>query len=90
MRNRKVRSGLVAVALFASGWCAAELTSDNLGAMAQQPAQPALDQTVQALMFGIATVAIDAEAAAMRIAEMGDRYAALERRVAALEGQAKR
>ena len=89
MPNLRVRSGLFAVALFASGWCAAQLANGNPGAIAQ-PTAPGLDQTVQALMFGIATVAIDAEAAALRIAEMSDRHSALERRVAALEAQAKR
>lgn len=92
MPNRRMKSGLLAVALFAAGWCAAQLANGNIGATAQptRPAQPALEQVVQALMIGIATVAVDAEAGAMRIAEQGQRQAALERRVAAIEAQLKR
>lgn len=89
MPNRRVKSGLFAVALFACGWCAAQLANGNIGAIAQ-PTQSQLEQVVQALMFGIATVAIDAEAGAMRIAEQGERQRALERRVAAIEAQLKR
>ena len=89
MPNRRVKSVLFAVALFASGWCAAQIANGNLGAIAQ-PSAPALDKVMQAVMFGIATVAIDTEAGAMRIAEQGERHSALERRVAAIEAQLKR
>ena len=92
MPNRRIKSGLFAVALFASGWCAAQIANGNLGAIAQPsaPSLDRLDKVVQALMFGIATVAVDAEAGAMRIAEQGERHTALERRVAAIEAQLKR
>lgn len=41
-------------------------------------------------MWGVATVAVDTEAAAIRINELADRLAALERRVVQLEARDKR
>jgi hypothetical protein len=91
MSKRIATSALIGVGLFLVGWCGGYLTGGDSRAVAQgQSGGPALDQTMQAVMYGVATIAVDAEAAAMRIAELGDRHAALERRVAALEAQAKR
>ena len=97
MPGSTMRSRLAGLSLFAAGW----LTALVLGGGPLAPApgraaappesdQPRLEQSVLALMYGVATVAIDAEAAAERINQLADRHATLERRVAQLEAQSRR
>jgi len=49
-----------------------------------------MDPNIVALMVGVASVAVDTEAAAIRINEVADRLSALERRVVQLEARGKR
>lgn len=90
MPSGRMKSAVVAVACFAGGWAGAELVGRHPAMAQPQASLPTLERAIHALMYGVATVAVDAEAAAMRIAEQGDRQADLERRVAALEAQIKR
>src|SRR5688572_30840197 len=87
MRTNKLRTGLLAVGLFIAGWTAGQLIGGT--AQAQLDA-PITDPNIIALMMGVASVAVDTEAAAMRINGVADRLAALERRVVQLETQRKR
>jgi hypothetical protein len=86
MRTTKLRAALLAAGLFIAGWTAGQFT----GGMAQaQTAAPIPDPNILALMMGVASVAVDTEAGAMRINGLTDRLAALERRVVQLETQRK-
>jgi len=87
MRTNKLRTGLLAVGLFIAGWTAGQLTG---GTAQAQVEPPVADPNILALMMGMASVAVDTEAAAMRINGVADRLAALERRVVQLETQRKR
>jgi hypothetical protein len=89
--TRKTRTLLIAGCLFAAGWIGGTSIQPSLvgRAVAQQP-QSSTDQNVLALMLGVASVAVDTEAAAGRINELTDRLAALERRVQQLEKPAGR
>ena len=78
MRTNKLRTGLLAVGLFIAGTAQAQADA------------PVADPNMVALMMGVASVAVDTEAAAIRINGVADRLAALERRVVQLETQRKR
>jgi hypothetical protein len=86
IRSRKLRTVLFAASLFIAGWAAGQ----SIGAARAQAEGPIMDPNMVALMVGVASVAVDTEAAAIRINELTDRLAALERRVAKLETQGKR
>lgn len=99
MRSGTVRSAFVGAGLFAAGWLAAHAVggfslsppSALVGtAAAQSSGLPPLERSIHALMYGVATMAVDTEAAAQRIADLSGRHTALERRVAQLEAQIKR
>ena len=86
MRTRKLRTALLAAGLFVAGWTAGHFSGGT--AHAQVDASIA-DPNILALMMGVASVAVDTEAGAMRINGLTDRLAALERRVVQLESQRK-
>jgi hypothetical protein len=87
MQSKKLRTALLAASLFIAGWT----TGQFRGGTAQaQVTAPAADPNILALMMGVASVAVDTEAGAMRINGLADRLAALERRVVQLETQRKR
>jgi hypothetical protein len=86
MRTNKLRAGLLAVGLFIAGWTAGQFSGGT--AHAQVDGSIA-DPNILALMMGMASVAVDTEAGAMRINGLTDRLAALERRVVQLETQRK-
>ena len=87
MRTRKLRTALLAAGLFIAGWAAGQFTGGT--AHAQGDGSTA-DPNILALMMGVASVAVDTEAGAMRINGLTDRLAALDRRVVQLEAQRKR
>ncbi len=87
MRTKTLRAALLAAGLFISGWAAGQLLAGS--AQAQVDA-PIADPNIIALMMGVASVAVDTEAGAMRINGLADRLAALERRVVQLETRRKR
>ena len=86
MRSKKLRTALLGAGLFVAGWAAGQI----IGAAQAQANLPGKDPHIAALMFGVASVAVDTEAAAIRINELTDRLAALERRVVQLEAKDKR
>lgn len=87
MQTKKLRIALLAAGLFIAGWTAGQFT----GGTAQAQANASIaDPNILALMMGVASVAVDTEASAMRINGLTDRLAALERRVVQLETQRKR
>jgi hypothetical protein len=88
MRSKKLRTALLASAVFAAGWIAGQFIGGGV-ARAQADA-PITDPQILALMMGVASVAVDTEAGAIRINGLTDRLAALERRVAKLESPSKR
>lgn len=98
MRSKKLRAALLAGGLFIAGWTAGQFISGTsttalpplIGAAQAQADGPNMDPNIVALMMGVASVAVDTEAAAMRINGVADRLAALERRVVQLETQRKR
>lgn len=88
---------MVGAGLFMAGWGVAQVT--NTGSLtipslvadaAAQSNQSAAEATLYALLYGVATVAVDAEATAMRVNELSDRHRALEGRIAALEAHTRR
>ena len=85
MRSKKLRTALLGAGLFISGWIAGQIT----GTAQAQADGPGMDPNIVALMMGVASVAVDTEAGAMRINGLTDRLAALERRVVQLETQRK-
>ena len=87
MRTNKLRTALLAAGLFIAGWTAGQLIA---GTPRAQVDAPVADPNIIALMMGVASVAVDTEAGAMRINGLTDRLAALERRVVQLEAQRKR
>ena len=87
MRSKKVGTALLAAGLFIAGWTAGQFTGGTANA---QVNAPIADPNMVALMMGVASVAVDTEAAAIRINGVADRLAALERRVVQLETQRKR
>jgi hypothetical protein len=87
MRSRKLRTALLGAGLFVAGWAAGQITG---GAAQAQADGPGLDPNIVALIAGVASVAVDTEAAAIRINDVADRLSALERRVAQLEAPRKR
>ena len=87
MRSKKLRTALLAAGLFIAGWTAGQFIAGTAQAQADGPAA---DPNMVALMMGVASVAVDTEAAAIRINGVADRLAALERRVVQLETQRKR
>jgi hypothetical protein len=87
MRSKKLRAALLAASLFIAGWTAGQFTGGTAHA---QVGAPSADPNILALMMGVASVAVDTEAGAMRINGLTDRLAALERRVMQLEAQRKR
>jgi hypothetical protein len=87
MRTKKLRTALFAAGLFIAGWTTGQFTGGS--AHAEGGASIA-DPNILALMMGVASVAVDTEAGAMRINGLTDRLAALERRVIQLETQRKR
>ena len=86
MRSKKLRIALLGGGLFIAGWTAGQIT----GTARAQAEGPIMDPNIVALMVGVASVAVDTEAGAMRINGLTDRLAALERRVVQLETQRKR
>jgi hypothetical protein len=87
MRTKKLRTALLGASLFIAGWTAGQFT----GGTAHAQVDGAIaDPNILALMMGVASVAVDTEAGAMRINGLTDRLAALERRVVQLETQPKR
>lgn len=86
MRSKKLRTALLGAGLFVAGWAAGQMI-DTAQAQADWPNK---DPNIAALMLGVASVAVDTEAAAMRINGLADRLAALERRVVQLEAKDKR
>ena len=86
MRSKKLRTALLGAGLFVGGWAAGHI----IGPAQAQADLQGRDPNIVALMFGVASVAVDTEAAAMRINGLTDRLAALERRVVQLEGKDKR
>ena len=87
MGSKKLRTALLAASLFIAGWTAAQITGGTAHAQADGSTA---DPNILALMMGVAAVAVDTEAGAMRINGPTDRLAALERRVVQLETQRKR
>ena len=91
----RTRTVLLAGGIFAAGWIAgaafdqSALPSLSGSAVAQTERQP-IDPNILALMLGVASVAVDTEASALRINELTDRLAALERRVQQLEKPASK
>lgn len=86
MWSKKLRTALLGAGLFVGGWAAGQI----IGSAQAQADLPGKDPNIVALMFGVASVAVDTEAAAMRINGLADRLAALERRVVQLEAKDKR
>ena len=87
MRSKKLRTAVLAAGLFIAGWTAGQFTDGTAQAQVNTPIE---DPNILALMMGVASVAVDTEAGAMRINGLTDRLAALERRVVQLETQRKR
>lgn len=98
MRSKKLRTALLAGGLFIAGWTAGQFIGGTptmalppvIGVAQAQADGPIADPNIVALMMGVASVAVDTEAAANRINGLADRLAALERRVVQLETQGKR
>jgi putative N-acetylmannosamine-6-phosphate epimerase len=86
MPSKKLRIALLGGALFTAGWAAGQIT----GTAQAQAEGPVLDPHIVALLVGVASVAVDTEAAAIRINQVADRLATLERRVVQLESKGKR
>ena len=86
MRTKKLRTALLGGGIFIAGWMAGQFISSAAQA---QGAAPIADPNILALMMGVASVAVDTEAGAVRINGLTDRLAALERRVVQLEAQRK-
>jgi hypothetical protein len=84
MRSKKLTTALLAGGLFIAAWTAGHFTG---GTAQAQVNSPIADPNMLALMMGVASVAVDTEAGAMRINGLTDRLAALERRVVQLETQ---
>jgi hypothetical protein len=87
MRTKRLRTALLAAGVFIAGWTAGQLIA---GTAQKQVEAPIADPNIIALMMGVASVAVDSEAGAVRINGLTDRLAALERRVVQLETQRKR
>jgi hypothetical protein len=87
MRTKKLSTALLAAGVFIAGWTAGQFIA---GPAQAQAGAPIADPNILALMMGVASVAVDTEAGAMRINGLTDRLAALERRVVQLETQRKR
>lgn len=87
MRSKKFGTALLAAGVFIAGWTAGQFTA---GTAQAQVHTEITDPNILALMVGVASVAVDTEAGAMRINGLTDRLAALERRVVKLETQPKR
>ena len=87
MRTKKLRTALLAAGLFIAGWTAGQFSG---GTAQAQGEAPIADPNILALMMGVASVAVDTEAGAMRINGLTDLLEALERRVVQLEAQRKR
>lgn len=81
MRSKKLTIALFGAGLFIAGWAAGQIS----GTVQAQGDTPKIDPNIAALIVGVASVAVDTEAAAIRINEVADRLAALERRVVKLE-----
>jgi hypothetical protein len=97
MFNNRLGSILVSAGLVTAGWGVGQLTSTAslpvpslVTSAAAQVDQSATEATLYALLYGVATVAVDAEATAMRLNELSDRHRTLEGRIAALEAQIRR
>lgn len=95
MRTKRLMLSAAGIGLFVTGLCIGHAMSAggivNIVAPAAAAAQSGaknMDPN-DALLWGIAMVAVDAEAAAIRVNEVADRQAVLERRVARLEAQLK-
>ena len=85
MQSGKLRTALLGAGLFIAGWIAGQFG----GAAQAQVRAPGIDPNTLALMVGVASVAVDTEAAAIRINELADQLAALQRRVVQLESRDK-
>lgn len=97
MRRMNIRSLALGSSLFAAGWLGGQTVVDAdavpprlVGSAAAQTDRSPIDPGIHALMYGVATIAVDTEAAALRINDLADRHSALERRVAQLEAQVRR
>lgn len=98
MRSKQLRTVLLGGGLFIAGWAAGQIIGGTpstalppvIGAAQAQVHAPGVDPNMLALIVGVASVAVDTEAAAIRINELVDQLAALERRVVQLEAQGKR
>lgn len=82
--RRTAQMALVVGCAFAGGWMAATTSTGVTGAMAQT-AHDQVDPNIVALFMGLATLSVDTESATERTNALGDRLAALERRVQQLE-----
>ena len=93
MRSRKLGIALLGGGLFIAGWAAGQIVGGTpttalppvTGAAPAQADWAGKDPHILALTMGVASVAVDTEAAALRINALADRLAALERRVVKLE-----
>ena len=94
-RGNTVRSLLLATGIFAAGWFTGVAVDRSepaslLPRAVAQTERPQIDPNILALMLGVASVAVDTESAALRINELTDRLAALERRVQQIEKPASK
>ncbi|TWS95108.1 hypothetical protein [Reyranella sp. CPCC 100927] len=94
MKPTRIATALAAAGIFVTGWLAgasvdkpAGLSVPGIGSAVAKVDSTTMDPQMLAVAMGVASVAVDTEAAALRINELTDRLAALERRVQALEGK---
>ncbi len=91
MRHARIGTALAATGIFAAGWLAGGGLDTRtapvpiIASALAQADRPAMDPNMLAIAMGVASVAVDTEAAALRINDLTDRLAALERRVQAIE-----
>ncbi len=95
MKSVRAATALATSGIFVAGWLAGAIVGNpaarpsmlGIGSAAAKVDGAPMDPQILAVAMGVASVAVDAEAAALRINELTDRLAALERRVQALEGK---
>lgn len=93
MDKRTMLRLAVGCSLFAAGWIAGQIPADRTlvaPAQAQGTMPKPFDPDVLAALFGVASIAVDVDAATIRLNALTDRVMILERRLAQLETRGRR
>jgi hypothetical protein len=91
MDKRTVMGAIMGCGLFVAGWAAGQTPGTPMlvtPAMAQGAPKP-FDPDVLAALFGVASIAVDIDATTIRLNELTDRVAVMERRLVRLEHPGK-